>query len=92
MLVTLGSLSLPFAYRMAPQAKEVEMLSTESLQRNHQLISKFTPYSCCPLSDVLSEEMILAPLGGTINRGEYYLSHNVNKKIKQRSSSFAPGS
>src|SRR5260370_41172299 len=32
--------SLPFASRMAPQAKKVEMLSTEELQRNHQLISK----------------------------------------------------
>ncbi len=29
MLVTLGSLSRPFAYRMAPQAKTGEMLSTE---------------------------------------------------------------
>src|SRR5229473_2475654 len=46
MLVTLGSLSLLFAYRMAPQAKEVEMLSTEELQRNHQLISKIYTLSC----------------------------------------------
>ncbi len=29
MLVTLGSLSRPFVYGMAPQAKEGEMLSTE---------------------------------------------------------------
>jgi hypothetical protein len=40
MLVTLGSLSLPFASRMALQAKKGEMLSTEELQRNHQLISQ----------------------------------------------------
>jgi hypothetical protein len=40
MLVILGSLFLPFASRMASQAKEVEMLSTEELQRNQQLISQ----------------------------------------------------
>ncbi len=40
MLVILGSLFLPLASRMASQAKEVEMLSTEELQRNQQLISQ----------------------------------------------------
>jgi hypothetical protein len=40
MLLILGSLFLPFAARMASQAKEVEMLSTEELQRNQQLISQ----------------------------------------------------
>src|SRR5260370_13593649 len=40
MLLILGSLFLPFASRMASQAKEVEMLSTEELQRNQQLISQ----------------------------------------------------
>jgi len=40
MLVILGSLFLLFASRMASQAKEVEMLSTEELQRNQQLISQ----------------------------------------------------
>jgi hypothetical protein len=40
MLVILGSLFLPFASRMASQAKEVEMLSTEELPRNQQLISQ----------------------------------------------------
>jgi hypothetical protein len=39
MLVILGSLFPPFASRMASQAKEVEMLSTEELQRNQQLHS-----------------------------------------------------
>lgn len=38
LLVTLGSLSLPFPWRMASRAKEGEMLSTEELPRNHQLI------------------------------------------------------
>jgi hypothetical protein len=33
LLVTLGSLSLPFASRMASETKEGEMLSTESFQR-----------------------------------------------------------
>jgi hypothetical protein len=40
MLLILGSLFLPFAARMASQAKEVEMLSTEELQRNQQRISQ----------------------------------------------------
>jgi hypothetical protein len=44
MLVILGSLFLPFASRMASQAKEVEMLSTEELQRNQQLISQIYRY------------------------------------------------
>ena len=48
MLVILGSLLLPFASRMASQAKEVEMLSTEELQRNQQLISKI--YTLQPVS------------------------------------------
>ncbi len=37
MLVTLGSLSLSFASRMAPQDKEGEMLSTEEWQRTRLL-------------------------------------------------------
>jgi hypothetical protein len=45
MLVTFCSLSLLFASGMAPQAKKGEMLSTEELQRNHQLII-FLKTSC----------------------------------------------
>jgi hypothetical protein len=40
MLVTFCSLSLLFASGMAPQTKKGEMLSTEELQRNHQLLSQ----------------------------------------------------
>jgi len=40
LLVTHGSLSLPFTERMASRAKEGEMLSTEELQSNHQLLSQ----------------------------------------------------
>ncbi len=47
MLVILGSLFLPFASRMASQAKEVEMLSTEELQRNQQLISQIYTTGAC---------------------------------------------
>jgi len=51
MLVTLGSLSLSFASRMAPQDKEGEMLSTEEWQRNQQLISQiYTQDTCKNLS------------------------------------------
>src|SRR5437016_3122962 len=47
MLVTPGSLSLPFAWRMALQAKKGEMLSTEEWQRNHQLLSHI--YTSAPI-------------------------------------------
>ena len=51
MLVALGSLSLSFASRMAPQDKEGEMLSTEEWQRNQQLISQiYTQDTCKNLS------------------------------------------
>ena len=65
MLVILGSLFLPFASRMASQAKEVEMLSTEELQRNQQLISQI--YTLYPFLDDLSGPFRLHPTRSSVS-------------------------